>query len=321
MSQTLKSVLVLMSTYNGEKYIKEQIESILNQKGIRVFLEIRDDGSIDATYDILKSYEEKNSNITVFRDEPIGVGKSFMRLLYNASEEYDYYAFADQDDVWYEDKLLEAIKCIEMNVMEENVLYCCNQNCVDMNLNFKSVRFSKDFQDPGLLGSIFNNYYAGCTMVMSSQLRKTIIDKKRVLDFNFYDLRIHDSWIVCIAHVVGKVIYDPEPHMDFRRHGATQTEEFVPGSIAKSKMRIYLNKVKRVCAKGVKKNAIQLSAENLLRFYKDFLTDEERKSLEIIAMYNNSLKNKIQLLTSDILSSEVLSNKPIIIFKIITGIL
>ena len=95
----MKTVAVLMSTYNGENYIKEQIESIFNQKGVIVKLYVRDDGSKDRTLEILKDY-----NVNLEKGTNIGYIKSFMWLIKNVPFA-DYYALADQDDVWDEDKL------------------------------------------------------------------------------------------------------------------------------------------------------------------------------------------------------------------------
>ena len=89
-----------MSTYNGEKYIKTQIDSILEQDYREIFLAIRDDGSTDHTVEILKQYEEKYKNISVKQEENVGVIKSFFELVQNADENSDYYAFSDQDDKW-----------------------------------------------------------------------------------------------------------------------------------------------------------------------------------------------------------------------------
>lgn len=107
------TVSVLMSTYNGAKYIREQIDSILNQKDVNVELLIRDDGSSDNTAEICKEYQKKNTNIRFYQGENIGVGKSFMELLKKAPEA-DYYSFSDQDDVWLEDKLSRAVKMIKI---------------------------------------------------------------------------------------------------------------------------------------------------------------------------------------------------------------
>ena len=93
-------VAVLMSTYNGEKYIRDQIDSILSQIKVNVTLFIRDDGSTDSTVKIITQYTEKYSNIKFWVGENIGVGNSFMQLLYSLTDEFDYYAFSDQDDIW-----------------------------------------------------------------------------------------------------------------------------------------------------------------------------------------------------------------------------
>ena len=110
------TVAVLMSTYNGEKYIKEQLDSIFNQKEVYVTLYVRDDGSTDNTLEIIKAYH--NDIILLPFDENKGPGLSFMTLLYHVmslSTQYDYYAFADQDDIWMDVKLNKAIQQIQNN--------------------------------------------------------------------------------------------------------------------------------------------------------------------------------------------------------------
>lgn len=103
-----KSVQVVMSTYNGEKYLKEQIDSILSQEGVDVRLYIRDDGSSDRTTDILASYQE-HKNVKIEKGNNLGFAKSFLTAL-DECDEADYYAFSDQDDVWEKDKLSTAIE-------------------------------------------------------------------------------------------------------------------------------------------------------------------------------------------------------------------
>lgn len=102
------NVAVLMSTYNGEKYIKEQIESILGQENVSVEIFIRDDGSIDHTVDIVEKYD----NINIIRGENIGVGNSFMELVYKVPNSFEFYAFADQDDIWLNNKMEKGIEKI-----------------------------------------------------------------------------------------------------------------------------------------------------------------------------------------------------------------
>lgn len=117
-----KSVQVVMSTYNGEKYLKEQIDSILSQEGVDVRLYIRDDGSSDRTTDILASYQE-HKNVKIEKGNNLGFAKSFLTAL-DECDEADYYAFSDQDDVWEKDKLSTAIEILEEESQSTPLLYC-----------------------------------------------------------------------------------------------------------------------------------------------------------------------------------------------------
>ena len=98
-------VLVLMSTYNGAIFLKEQLDSILNQEDVNVELLIRDDGSTDSTKFILKEYENY-PNCTIVYGNNIGASNSFLWLLENCGKS-DYYSFSDQDDIWINERRKE----------------------------------------------------------------------------------------------------------------------------------------------------------------------------------------------------------------------
>ena len=102
-----EKIAVLMSTYNGEEFLRDQIESILNQEKVNVTLYVRDDGSSDRTVEILSSYEEQGK-LKLICGKNCGVGNSFMHLLYTSDQDFDFYAFSDQDDIWLPDKLYSA---------------------------------------------------------------------------------------------------------------------------------------------------------------------------------------------------------------------
>ena len=106
-------VQVFLSSYNGEKYIEEQIDSVLQQKGVEVRILVRDDGSNDKTVDILEMLYKKGK-INFYKGENIGYAKSFLNLLTHDNKA-DYYAFCDQDDFWLSNKLIEGIKKININ--------------------------------------------------------------------------------------------------------------------------------------------------------------------------------------------------------------
>ena len=130
------TVCVYMSTYNGEKFLQQQIDSIFQQKNVNVTLLVRDDGSTDRTVDIIKAQKQK---IVLLEGMNIGAENSFMELLYY-EQDADYYAFSDQDDVWMPDKLCTAIG--KLVGVKGAGLYACNLYYTDENLNILGTVFS-----------------------------------------------------------------------------------------------------------------------------------------------------------------------------------
>ena len=192
----MEKVCVLISTYNGEKYLKEQIESILNQENIEVDILIRDDGSTDNTLNILEDYTQKYKNIRYYTGENLRSAKSFMNLLFTVKE-YEYYAFSDQDDVWKKNKLCTAVSKLK----EGYDLYGGKKSIVDSELNILNI---EDEIPVSLeLGSvILRCRVAGCTMVFTKNLRE------KLLKYNPIVLSMHDSWVLKVAVSVGKVFFD-----------------------------------------------------------------------------------------------------------------
>ena len=315
----MTKVNVLMSTYNGHQYIAEQIYSVLNQKGVEVKLYIRDDGSSDNTVQLAENYEQ----VTVIKGHNIGVGASFMTLLLECPKA-DYYAFSDQDDIWDEDKLKSSVSLLE-SYKDVPALYVCNQRNVDKRLNFIENRFDNDFPQQTLLNVLFMNLYAGCTMVINDSLRKQLCDSKKCPPLTFFNHRIHDAWIACVALSIGKLIYDKTPHMSFRRHGNNQTDaEIVRGkkiNIGVS-IKLFSSKIKRVIRRSMKKSrGIELTARYLLKGYGSALTDEEKKVLTYVGMYRKKLKYRVSLLFGDIFREYAPEKKADLKLKVLFNIL
>lgn len=129
-----KKVIILLSTYNGEKYIEQQINSLLKQTYKNINIYVRDDGSKDGTLEILKKYEEKGE-IFLIQGKNIGFINSFMELLKKV-EKADYYSFCDQDDVWNEDKIERAVRALEKEDNDKILLYASNYEFYDSNMEF-----------------------------------------------------------------------------------------------------------------------------------------------------------------------------------------
>lgn len=200
-------VQILMSTYNGEKYLEEQLDSILQQSYPDIELLIRDDGSTDSTHDILAQYAHSHSNIKVFFETNVGITNSFFLLLQKSDA--DYIAFADQDDVWYSDKISAAVDALSS--IDGEAMYCSRKQLVDSNLNPLSISPRK-IPTPSFENAVVECICTGCTCVINKALAEDI--KNKIPSHAL----LHDKWIYLVASYRGTVIYDSEPHIYYRQH-------------------------------------------------------------------------------------------------------
>ena len=167
-------VAVMMSTYNGELYIKEQIDSIFKQKDVSIDLYIRDDGSSDKTLEIISEQKKIYNSVFILNNddnENLGPAKSFMTIVNSVGDNYDYYAFSDQDDIWMEDKIISAISLLEIHDIEKPCIYGGSKTILtdSESLNPDYVDISMDFYS-----TIIRNKVAGCTMVFNKTLKMLI---------------------------------------------------------------------------------------------------------------------------------------------------
>ena len=141
----MEKVLVLMSTYNGERFLEEQLATIFAQEGVSVSVLVRDDGSTDGTCRMLETWKRTHCLDYICGDN-VGAARSFFLLLQQAPAS-TYYAFADQDDVWLDDKLYSAIQQIE-KYDDVPALYFCQTQLVDKNLRFHDGRPESHTYEP-----------------------------------------------------------------------------------------------------------------------------------------------------------------------------
>lgn len=295
------SVTVFMSTYNGSNYLIEQIDSILNQRDVNITLVVRDDASTDNTLAILKDYKNKCNNIIVIEGKSAGVGKSFMSLLYNFAVNTDYFAFADQDDIWDDDKLITGITSLKSYDANIPRLYVCNQRCVDKNKDFLCNRFPLDFPVQKLGNLLFLNLYAGCTMVFNRALYNVLRNEGQRPEIGFFTTRVHDAWVACVASIYSPIVFDSTCHMSFRRHDTNVTDAEITryGKIGlRTKLVILKRKLQRLHSRKIRKHVIELTAKELLRCHNNALHDNDKELLFMVCNYRCSLRNKLKLLTS-----------------------
>jgi len=209
---------IAMATYNGEKYLKEQLDSIYSQSYQNIQIIACDDCSTDGTVDILKVYSQKNGLKFIVNKKRSGFVKTFENAVHLC--EGDYIAFSDQDDVWLPNKLE-----IQMNYMVEfekqypdkPLLIHHDVYIVDEMLTNKNIRFLKTFGHiSGLKNMLFGNAKVqGATVLFNKKLKEISFPLPENLAF-------HDLFLSYICEVFGKRIYINEPYLLYRQHSNNQ---------------------------------------------------------------------------------------------------
>lgn len=205
-------VQILLSTYNGERYLKEQIESLINQIGVDISILIRDDGSSDSTLQILNEYSNRK-NISVIYGRNIGVVNSFFELINKSSCNVDYYALADQDDFWLPNKVLEATKTINEKKIDSHtpLLYASKQTIV--NNQMEKIGFSKGYEKKlSSYNAVVENVVTGCTAVFNKKTKELLCTKQTK------DIIMHDWWLYLLVSSFGEVIFDNNSYIYYRQH-------------------------------------------------------------------------------------------------------
>ncbi len=272
----MEKVLVLMSTYNGEKFLIEQIESILTQKNVLVDILVRDDGSSDNTLGILEEYKKRGC-LNFYTGENLRPANSFMDLIYNAPDDVKYYAFSDQDDVWKDTKLYSAVK--KINGIRKPTLYYHAMDIVDEKLQKYDYYFREEYFAKSLkYSALFGDEIAGCTMVFNREL----LDVIRYYHPQY--ISMHDGWIhrVCLS-VGGIVIGDEIPYIQYRQHG---------NNVVGMKKRTVWNQLRKL---KKKERRFSKLATEMLNGYSEIMDSEDREFLEQLSKYTK-VKDKIYII-------------------------
>lgn len=281
----MNKAAVLMSTYNGEKYLREQIDSILAQEEVEIHLYIRDDGSKDSSLEIIHRYLSEHFNITLINGSNIGVGNSFMTILKSAGSTCDFYCFADQDDIWMPNKLRMAIKQLSASNIPQ--CYCSNQALVDKDGNPLGIRH-KNPVHTNYMQVLCNNCMTGCTMVWNRRLQEILIEEKRFPSHDLLKKRIHDVWVAMVAATVGEVCYDNHAYIYYRQH-----EDNVVGVKDAIAVKEWVRKMNH----AELRNGRSVLAYEIVTKFRDLIGSKKiLNRLEAYANYRNSISKKVNLL-------------------------
>lgn len=279
-------VAVLLAVYNGEKYLKEQIESILSQSFTDFKIIIRDDGSTDSSPAIIENYcKDYPQKIFALSGKPTGsAAKNFAVLLESCDEEY--IMFCDQDDVWLPDKIEKTLSAMEAAEMDGQipVLVHSDLKVADQDLSVISPSFF-DFQQlkqdkitlPRLL---VQNYVTGCTVMINRALKEKCgkIPDKCIM---------HDWWLALVAILFGKLVCINQATMLYRQHAGNQVGAKASYGISFIKRKLAtLDKVRE------NYNATYSQARLLLERYANSIDASSREIIEKYCLMQSMRKCK-----------------------------
>lgn len=276
-------VTIIMTTYNGEKYLNEQIDSILSSTYKEFKLYIVDDGSKDSTMDILSRYQRQYPDVIyISRNETnMGVTLNFLSAINRTTS--DYIMLCDQDDVWKKDKIaktLQRMKQMEVQFGKDMpVAVFTDAYVTDSKLNiihesfFRSGKLNPRLTDlPHLL---MENKLIGCTVMINGAVRRIL--QSRPLPKH---ARFHDGWLGLIAASLGKISFIPEPTLLYRQHEAN-----VVGN--RGFLSYVFNRVGNLKKQKKSLIALQTQAKEFAELYGTYI---DNKKLELIIRFSNLSK-------------------------------
>lgn len=286
------NIAILLSTYNGEKYLAAQLESLLKQSYKNWVCFIRDDYSIDKTVDLIEKYTKKypcRFQRVITSGENLRPCKSFLELLVQVDSSFDYIMFCDQDDVWDENKIDISLKVMkesenkigidtpilvhsDLEVVNENLELVSKSMKLDQKVNFK-------FNEINYL--VIQNIVTGCTMMINKELRNLVknIPNNAVM---------HDWWLAILASCFGEIVFIDKPLIKYRQHnnnsiGAKKI------NVINSIMKLKRNNLNKIYNDYI--NMMEKSFKQAKEFFEIYKTELDQESLDVLDCFL-SVKNK-----------------------------
>lgn len=272
---------VLMSTYNGSSFVREQLESLAAQVGCGLELIVRDDGSRDDTLDKIRSFAAASPlPISVKAGANLGVTASFLSLLAEAPEGHAAYFFCDQDDIWAKDKVRRALDALAALPADAPAMYACRLRFVSGDR--VAMGLSQVPRHVGLQNALVENVATGCTVALNPAARRVVCEHMPASAI------MHDWWCYLVVSALGRVVFDPDPLIDYRQHGGNAVGVQQQGRLAVRLAKRLRRRPSTVTRSG--------QAAEFLRLYGDAMTQENRQLVEAFVAGKQSLKRRLGLL-------------------------
>lgn len=208
----LLPVTILLSTYNGERFLSAQLNSLYAQDYPNIKILVRDDGSSDGTWAILAQAQQQGKLQIVHSGNNLGPAQSFFKLLKEAAAtETGFVAFCDQDDVWSPEKVRLAVASLAAHPAHIPALYCSSLEMVDSELRHLGAIVS--FARPGFGNALVENIAVGCTIVLNRPAIDLVVKSLPVQAY------MHDWWCYLVISCFGEIIFDSRTPIKYRQHG------------------------------------------------------------------------------------------------------
>lgn len=311
---------VLMSTYNGEKYISEQLNSILSQPYPLIQILIRDDGSSDNTLLIINQYQQDYpARIHLIEGKNMGVVPSFWTLMQHADLSADYFCFCDQDDVWMPHKAQRAVQLLAEMEKQDNpfenhipAMICTDTQLTDGDLNPTAIWPGMPHLKPSFYNALIQNIAVGATVTFNRATLELLMQQKK--NVNIVDIQMHDWWAYLVVSCFGKFHFEHTPSIYYRQHGGNAVGgEWTVLQKLKKKWKSFLKH------KG-NKNLLVQQAKEFKRLYGSEMVDPEmRIQLDLFIEPRKNIINRIGYLRKSKLYRQSLMEQLLFRFLILVG--
>lgn len=302
-----KNVCVLLSTYNGAKYLREQLNSILNQEGVNIRILVRDDGSTDETISILKEYAKSIPDIFFWeKGENVGFAKSFTRLLQRGMVRFPdccFFAFADQDDVWLSTKLKAALSFLVLEPLDSPIAYCSNLTLVNVELKYIREAWKKGKVRITKPRALIQSFATGCTMVFNRRAADLYVSHLPKV------INAHDFFMYQLCIFLGKLIWDEHSYILYRQHDHNQ--------IGKPD---YWGRWRKRLKGHYKEHTLEKQNRYFLEAFRDMLSLDDISLIENFVDYRKNIFKRLALLCNTKISYTMKESDFFFRLKVLCGI-